>query len=214
MAAIWHRDGREWGILSNASAAELRSSDAERRTEGLMPVDVAGYLDSSGIQHYVGLWAKGIEHVSDAELHVAVPDRQFSTVWHELRDRGFHPCTYHKLLQSDGGHLNNLVWWKPMSKKRWWFYNGTPDFYEGRLSAQTGFCQLDVSISAASRYSAAWREIGLKSLEIHGLTPDYHLTTCTELAARGYRPAAITVAATRDGGGPVAASVWHAQPAP
>ncbi len=61
-------------------------------------------------------------------------------------------------------------------------------------------------------YSAAWQaRPGVEAAEVHGLEPAQHLARCRELAADGYRPAALAVAAVGDepGAPPVTASLWR-----
>jgi formylglycine-generating enzyme required for sulfatase activity len=52
------------------------------------------------------------------------------------------------------------------------------------------------------------------SAEVHGLTPEGHLARARQLAAEGYRPVALAVAALAQGEPPVTASVWHRPPVP
>jgi formylglycine-generating enzyme required for sulfatase activity/tRNA A-37 threonylcarbamoyl transferase component Bud32 len=60
------------------------------------------------------------------------------------------------------------------------------------------------------RYAAVWHEsAALVSAESHGLDPAQHLARCRELAAQGYRPAALSVAGLGEGNALVTASVWH-----
>ncbi len=61
------------------------------------------------------------------------------------------------------------------------------------------------------RYAAVWRPDSTDFIgrELHGLTPEAHRQRGHELAAAGYRPVAISVAAVNPDGPPVAASVWH-----
>ncbi len=58
---------------------------------------------------------------------------------------------------------------------------------------------------AAAWYANPTRE----SVESHGLDPAAHLERCRELAAQGYRPAALSVLALVPGQPMVTASVWH-----
>jgi formylglycine-generating enzyme required for sulfatase activity len=61
-----------------------------------------------------------------------------------------------------------------------------------------------------SWYAGVWHlRATMESARLQGLAPDEHLRRCRELAARGYRPAALSVAALTEGRPLVAASVWH-----
>ncbi len=63
---------------------------------------------------------------------------------------------------------------------------------------------------AEEDYTAVWRGVeGFTSEEASGLTPEEHLARCRDLAARDYRPVAIS-AAWLEGERPLrTASVWH-----
>jgi formylglycine-generating enzyme required for sulfatase activity/tRNA A-37 threonylcarbamoyl transferase component Bud32 len=59
-------------------------------------------------------------------------------------------------------------------------------------------------------YAAVWHESSAREgTELHGLDPATHRQRCQELAAAGYRPAALTAAVLADGQQPVTASAWH-----
>lgn len=59
-------------------------------------------------------------------------------------------------------------------------------------------------------YAAVWHSNrGILSKDLHGLDPSAHLQECQQLAADGWRPAAISVASVGDGQPLVSASAWH-----
>jgi formylglycine-generating enzyme required for sulfatase activity len=58
-------------------------------------------------------------------------------------------------------------------------------------------------------YSIVWqKDSSLLSRDVHGLDPRQHLERCRELAAEGYRPAALALVEPADGA-KIAGSVWH-----
>jgi serine/threonine protein kinase/formylglycine-generating enzyme required for sulfatase activity len=62
----------------------------------------------------------------------------------------------------------------------------------------------------SDRYSGLWQvNRTLEATEIHGLTPKAQQQRAGELAAQGYRPAAVAVFRPDPDAPPVAASVWH-----
>ena len=62
----------------------------------------------------------------------------------------------------------------------------------------------------SDRYSALWQvNLTLEATEIHGLTPETQRQRASELAAKGYRPAAVAVFRPDPNASPIAASVWH-----
>jgi formylglycine-generating enzyme required for sulfatase activity/tetratricopeptide (TPR) repeat protein len=98
------------------------------------------------------------------------------------------------------------------------------------LHTHPGFLELLRKGNLDRRYAAVWHDsAALESAESHGLDPVQHLQKCRELAAQGYRPAAISVASLdslgaatarerqadplpnrgSDGRNFVTASVWH-----
>jgi serine/threonine protein kinase/formylglycine-generating enzyme required for sulfatase activity len=79
------------------------------------------------------------------------------------------------------------------------------------VRAHPGFEALLGRLHAGRRYNAVWHAGAADHVwqACHGLAPAAHLERCRELAARGYRPAALAVACTTDGGQPVTASLWH-----
>ncbi len=46
VAAVWTRDGRPWQLACDMSAEEIRSLDLNKHREGLIPLDVAAYLEA------------------------------------------------------------------------------------------------------------------------------------------------------------------------
>jgi formylglycine-generating enzyme required for sulfatase activity/tetratricopeptide (TPR) repeat protein len=60
------------------------------------------------------------------------------------------------------------------------------------------------------RYASVWQEDATReAMGLSGLSAEAHLARCRELAARGYRPAALSLAVLAGEKGPLAASVWH-----
>jgi formylglycine-generating enzyme required for sulfatase activity len=83
------------------------------------------------------------------------------------------------------------------------------------LRSHPGFRQLFGPTDLDLRYTAVWgRDLGWESQELHGLTPDFHLARCRNLAEQGFVPASIAVVRQRAGAGLVAASTWRRPRAP
>src|SRR5262249_32547068 len=65
------------------------------------------------------------------------------------------------------------------------------------------------------RYSSVWGDSPLtESQGLSGLPPAAHLARCRELAAKGYRPVALSLAWLPQTKSPFAASAWHRPVAP
>ena len=91
----------------------------------------------------------------------------------------------------------------------WWLLETHPDL--DAIRELPGFRGLMNRIHIDRRYSAVWHKSvrDREGQELHGLAPGPHLRRCRELAAQGYRPAAISVASIAQDQPLVAASVWH-----
>jgi serine/threonine-protein kinase len=77
------------------------------------------------------------------------------------------------------------------------------------LRARPDFPALRQEAGLTCLFASVWHdEAGFEAAESHGLTVSAHRERCRELASRGYRPAALSVAVI-DGGQVVTASVWH-----
>jgi hypothetical protein len=63
-----------------------------------------------------------------------------------------------------------------------------------------------------SRFAGVWHQSEARPEKVLGQEPASHLEYARELAARGFRPAALSAAASPDGRRIVAASVWHPPP--
>jgi formylglycine-generating enzyme required for sulfatase activity len=78
------------------------------------------------------------------------------------------------------------------------------------LPDQAAVRTLLVEAGAFRRYASVWHEDGTRQAEgLHGLGAEEHLARCRDLAARGFRPVALSLMRGPAERGPVAASVWH-----
>jgi hypothetical protein len=87
---------------------------------------------------------------------------------------------------------------------------GTNDIALEPLHMHPGFRLLLKQRQFDRRYAAVWHTSAThESVRSHGLAPAEQLARCRELAARGYRPVAITVSETTPGQPMATASVWQ-----
>jgi formylglycine-generating enzyme required for sulfatase activity len=78
------------------------------------------------------------------------------------------------------------------------------------IRGHAGYCEMLRRNGLMRRYSTVWRSDATRQAESpHGLPPAEHLGRCRELAAKGYRPAALSLASLPQEKTPLAASVWH-----
>jgi formylglycine-generating enzyme required for sulfatase activity len=150
-----------------------------------------------------------------ATLHaLALPGRTlYSQLWHSgkgesrlavRRDRLGIAGAYLDWLAVDVSVSENFGW----REEPWaWAASSIGGLSSGWLAlAIANLSRLEVG--APVHYAAAWQETpGWQSERLVGLTPDVHLAQARKLAAEGFRPAAMSVAAA--GASTVVASIWH-----
>jgi formylglycine-generating enzyme required for sulfatase activity/serine/threonine protein kinase len=228
IAGKWDRDGHEVEHLLDASAEEIRNRDEVMRAKGLLPVDVAGYLDAENdsrkpLERYAVVWQRLSSEDSDRELVVG------STIEPEVDGvsylglQGFLAANgksqYCTLAESE--EYSSIPIWKRETAS-----------YVEMLRRTAHFVQQDVRLSVASssdailratagliigssqkdfsyEYAAIFSDLrDVVSTELHNLTPTEHLPRARELESKGWRPWAISVLSPFKK--PlVVASVWH-----
>jgi formylglycine-generating enzyme required for sulfatase activity len=227
VAAVFKRDGQDWQMTLGGSAEEIYRLDRERRRQGFWPVDVATYLQYTGA-HAPGelnaaLWAKVDEGIVDADLYVGVPgDAKHDAAWKALHRRNFAHWTFHAALGVDGQNRYSAVWrqteFLPLVT-----YSHESSFVQKRrldsipvdLFVQRAAKPLEPRGREKSGHLCwvVWHgntpETGLQSQLVEGSNPATHLSQCRQLAAQGYRPAAISVASLAEGRPLSSASAWH-----
>jgi hypothetical protein len=97
-AALWVRDGQRvrWG--QGLTAAEVNKQDAAWRAQGLVPLDVTGYLvraaDGPAGERYAVLWGLKEAGMEDARLYVGAAGRaKQQAAAAELQKQGFRQRT-------------------------------------------------------------------------------------------------------------------------
>ncbi|MBV9124395.1 MAG: formylglycine-generating enzyme family protein, partial [Planctomycetes bacterium] len=224
VAAVWTRDALPWQLALDLFADDISRRDADWQKQGFQPQDVACYRVSpdakAPTERFAALWVKPLRPGSSVQLRI---DRGSSPV--QVKRAGC--LTLQQLLGADGQYTFCSLWSAPPPPWRdVWGKDETA--YEQDLVTSVQIFQVDVCVNRAKplanllrmaashperQYAAVWHfDARMVSAESHGLEPSPHLQRCRELAAQGWRPAAISVAWV-DPGKPLAtASVWH-QPA-
>lgn len=72
VAAVWVRDGRGFRTAHGLSQDEIEARDAEQRTAGFLPADVAAYVVPNGEIRFAVLWVKRQSDAEDARLFPGV----------------------------------------------------------------------------------------------------------------------------------------------
>jgi formylglycine-generating enzyme required for sulfatase activity len=220
VAAIWTRDGQNWQMAHDLSAAELRKQESAKRQKGFLPLDVAVYV-SQGSERYAALWAMPDADVADAKLDVEMSEEAFLAV-KQIQDAKFVPRT--QILTTTGNQKHHtVIWRKPAKPADHVFFDAGKDraWYENNLTPSELLTDVRLSPQKHSAdYSAIWRaSADLVSAESHDLDPVRHLDRCRQLMKEGYRPVSISVVSVQDEPsvtplpasqlGTRVASVWH-----
>ncbi len=113
VAAIWTRDGRKWRSASGFSPEQIRQEDEQNRSDGFLPVDVAGYIgigkDGKPTDHYAALWVENSAD-QDARLYVGMAADLEDERQDQFKDAQLVPRTRHALTGSDGRTRYCGVW--------------------------------------------------------------------------------------------------------
>ncbi len=230
VAAVWLRDGRDWHLVSNQSAEEVKNVDATVGARGLAVVDVAGYeVNLAGNEttaRYAGLWGLP-DQAGETRIHLGSSSKEFAQIFETYRTAGFIPKTNQVGSDRDTQPRYSGVWWKPRNRPMTWYMtwasdlrtykdNDLPDllkvdfcpFPAPRPSG--GFFAQLLRGTADQQYASVWNSSAeWEAQEAHSLDPARHLERCRDFLARGYRPATISVAPMAGDRPLLAASVWY-----
>ncbi len=147
VAAVWLRDGRDWGLVHGIPAEEMKKHDEEWRGKKLVPFDVAAYAGTDGRACYAALWLNPIGTTKDTRLYVgARVGGEDVAAWEPLIKNDFYPQTYAPFV-SGKQLLYSSVWVKLTGPR--------PGFTTFRVKSQTdyeanlnpGNWQVDVRLS-------------------------------------------------------------------
>ncbi len=112
VAAVWLRDGRDWRLIHDTTAEEVRKQDAAWQKQGLLPEDVGGYAtaDTPASARYAALWIEPGR--PGALLDVGLPYDTAEAVQKKRQTAGLivHTESYFDLA---GVQQFSAVWWKP-----------------------------------------------------------------------------------------------------
>ena len=215
-AVLWQRDGRRWAMDWEWLHGELAEINRSRRSEGLIPADLAGYAPGDEERlgnRYVSLWSSPPPGVLDSVMLVRLTDSELADALENMDRSLYSPDAYQVFESISGRTLHNQVWLR---------YSTQPDhLMRSRIPAADygpelfpRYCQTEVQVPLAPSpvLSGIWCTLERRSRTLLEDGLEEHLEACRALAAGGWQPAAISVAGSRDGPvGPVA-SVWHRPP--
>jgi formylglycine-generating enzyme required for sulfatase activity len=211
VAVVWLRDGRDWQLTQDVSAANLHRLDQQQRKKGYRLTEVAGYAPATKevALQYVAVWARPpTPEEKEVRQYLGVAEAEHLKA-QKLLQKNFVPVTLHAAVGQDNQLYYSSLWRHQVAR---WAVQWAADTvaYAGRFPSET--IPLDVCLTQTEKrsYAAVWHESAeVTAEESHGLAPAVHLKQCRELAAAGCRPAALSVAWTGEGPALVTASVWH-----
>jgi formylglycine-generating enzyme required for sulfatase activity len=238
VAAVWTRDGRDWQWIHDITAEDVLRQDAERRKQGYVPVDVAGYLDGKH-ERYAAVWVKdGAKE--DVRLYAGVTAAQHTDVWKALRKDKLEPLTMQTLFGTNDKPRFSSIWRKGIPRvfcywnidegtfADYMLSDGLPldvnlthshyrDEIEELLAWLTGspweglcFRSQNPPLPHPERsYAGTFQaSVAFDSAWAPGLTLAEQRQRCRELIRQDYRPTALSAAAL-EGGTLLTASIWH-----
>jgi formylglycine-generating enzyme required for sulfatase activity len=233
VAAVWHRDGREWQLVQGQTAAEIQNQDRELQKKGDRPVDVAGWQDKDQAR-FVAVWAKE-QPTDDVRLYVGIAEKSHAAAWRPFRADKLQPVTLQAFFGSDGQARYSFIIRKtgPGASSYWRDDQGTygdrglgaglpgdvsllvgPEYLEGELGGWlTGSAWLGlawrhrnaVTPHPERLYAGVYLAEGrFDYVQVHGVTAEEQLQRGRDLARQGYRPVALSAASHT-----LTASIWH-----
>jgi formylglycine-generating enzyme required for sulfatase activity/tRNA A-37 threonylcarbamoyl transferase component Bud32 len=209
VAAVWARDGRPFQALTGLTAAAVRERDAALRKDGLLPAEVAGYTTGKEVR-FAAVWVKPVQKAA-ARILVGVSAAEHQAAHKSYKDERFFPLAVQSVPGSGEATRFCGVWWNGGGAPKDGVVIGEDeDSYKGRVLLAEQLL-VDVSITPGNDkpYASVWNaDPNREAAESHGLSVAAHLQRCRELAAQGYRPAALSVS-SGGAGKTVTASAWH-----
>ena len=211
VAAVWTRDDRPWQLGVNIQHEAMHELSARMAEEGLLPVDVSGYVNN-GLR-YMAIWSRPSEHGSESELYLGGFEVRSREVFDGWSERGLKPVRQQLFVDHEGRPRKTMIWGISSSDtEEAIVWDGTERGL-GRLTRVRPF-PIDASVRPAlatggPRYSCVWRRTGghLEARAVIARSAAEHLDESRELAAAGYRP--VSVGASLEGQEQRTVSIWH-----
>ncbi len=215
VAAVWHRDGRDWQFSRLDDADQLAEQEQAMRSVGLMPTDVTRLppgasekQSDESLQRYGVLWvAPDRSMIADARIYIGVSESDHQSAWGPLNDGGYVPKSNLKFHSADGSARYSSVRLKmrtnPSYVDAW---DDTPHDYASRIL--DGWHQVDVRLNPNESVAAVWWNGGpMESQSVQRMPIADQQKRFAQLSDEGYRPVSISV--DHAPGGAEGVSVWH-----
>jgi formylglycine-generating enzyme required for sulfatase activity/tetratricopeptide (TPR) repeat protein len=156
VAAVWHRDARDWRIASGLSADLVPRHDERNKKDDFLPVDVAGYIAADEVgkpaERYIALWVAR-NGDDEAQIHVGASAILEDDVQDRLKEAKLVPRIQHAMIGSDGRAKYCGIWGRPSgaattSLARRDQFEAS---FEEDLANQSDQLLIDIAFSAASK---------------------------------------------------------------
>ncbi len=217
VAVVWTRDNLKWKFQTGLSVSDVANNRAEMQTEGLRPLDVAGYREN-GAWRYVAIWVADRFSKDEVRVQLLVGEDQWQQNYEEHRDAGFRSQTTQIALDEQGIRYRSQIWLRPgpspVREQRSWL---APEDY--RIKSEFPGVPVDLTSyvfeSKEIRFGVIWhRDLHVKTKTLQHNTYQEHLKASHEIARQGYRPAVVSVVQQPLSELPKVVSIWrHLLPA-
>jgi formylglycine-generating enzyme required for sulfatase activity len=227
IGAVWRRDGREWRIHHGLDAAEMRTRERATHEEGFVPVDAAGYVTTDNgraVERYVSVWVRRDMPDEDAQLYVGLTSDEHLKTYQTLQQEGFdRQLTVQAFRAATGqvlycgvksrGHSAESMTWdidKSEFDRREHLDKVLQDVCVYPAAADVSSQERSASDPDDLYYAAVWQVSSKYSARhLWAGSPREHRDGMRQLAAEGYRPAALSLCGRREATSPESVSVWH-----
>ncbi len=110
VAAVWTRDARKFQLDHDQTPAQLPSPDADAVRDGLVPLDVAGYMSEGDKTLYCVLWSEPLASEEQRRLRVGIPKTDWETTSGAMVQAGFLPRTVQLCSTAEGPPCCAAIW--------------------------------------------------------------------------------------------------------
>ncbi len=121
VAAVWTRDQKGWQIHYDLTAEQLQDRDLDLRQQGLIPVDVAGYLESDSAgqpaNRFAAIWADQEEEEAveggEVRIYAGIPASVEPMLYVQpWSDEGFSTRSLSIFVGQDSAEYRSAIWSK------------------------------------------------------------------------------------------------------
>ncbi len=197
-AVLWRKPdtGEQTVLYVDVPEADHKSKTESLKKDGFIAATVQAMTGDFGMASYNGVWWKGPDkpegwHVWWAETEATYSDRVFSAE-RLLLDVHVGPAF---------PSIRQMAWTAGLI--------AAPGSLAA-LALPVAFSEILPQTGVTRQYASVWHDDTMhEAVGLHGLSAAAHLARCRDLAAQGYRPIGLSLAALPGARSPLAASGWH-----